>query len=160
HSAPRRRREDPRAQGVQALVTLRSTGRLLGVALLAGSTMRPASAQIRNPDTFVYAMTGDIDSLDPDWEYDSISHTAMWQMYETLVFYKGPSVTEFEPMISTIVPSEDNGLISKDGMKYTFPVRTGVSFHDGSPMTPEDVRYSILRFMLTDRSGGPSNLLL
>ena len=37
---------------------------------------------------------------------------------------------------------------------------SGVRFHDGSPMTAEDVRYSILRFLLQDRPSGPSSMLL
>jgi len=35
-----------------------------------------------------------------------------------------------------------------------------VKFHDGTPMTGEDVKYSLMRFLLLDRDGGPSNLLL
>lgn len=33
--------------------------------------------------------------------------------------------------------------ISNDGMVYTFTLREGVKFHDGSPVTAEDVVYSI-----------------
>jgi peptide/nickel transport system substrate-binding protein len=63
-------------------------------------------------------------------------------------------------MLATKVPTTDNGLISRDGLTYRFPLRAGVKFHDGSRMTAEDVRYSILRFMFLDRDGGPSSLLL
>ena len=47
-------------------------------------------------------------------------------------------------------------VLSEDaGRTYAFPIRKGVVFHDGSTMTPEDVRYSLLRFLLMDRSGCP-----
>jgi peptide/nickel transport system substrate-binding protein len=51
-------------------------------------------------------------------------------------------------------------LISKDGLTYTFPIRQGVHFHDGSLMTPDDVVYSFRRFLLQDQAGGPAWLLL
>ena len=69
-------------------------------------------------------------------------------------------MTEFLPSVSEQVPSAENGLISADGKTYTFPIRKGVKFHDGTELTPEDVRYSLLRFILADVSGGPSSLLL
>ena len=58
------------------------------------------------------------------------------------------------------MPRKENGLISPDGKTYTFPIRKGIKFHNGEELTPEDVRYSLLRFMLSDVSGGPSSLLL
>ena len=53
-----------------------------------------------------------------------------------------------------------NGGISADGRTYRFKIRSGVKFHDGSTMTPEDVKYSFMRFMLTDPDGGPAWILL
>lgn len=120
----------------------------------------PAHAAPKNPDTFVYSLIGDVDSLDPAWQYDGISHEIQYQIYETLIFYKGSSTDEFVPLLAGEVPTLKNKLISADGLTYTFPIRKNVKFHDGSALTPEDVRYSILRFMLTDRASGPSVLLL
>ena len=45
------------------------------------------------------------------------------------------------PSLATEVPSLDNGLLSADGLTYTFPLREGVVFRDGTPMTAEDVKY-------------------
>ncbi len=119
-----------------------------------------ALAQVKNPDTFVYAISGDVDSLDPHWEYDGVSQEVQYQVYETLIFYRGSSLEEFEPLLSSVVPGRANGLISPDGLRYSFPIRKGVRFHDASPLTPEDVKYSLMRFLLTDRASGPSFLLL
>jgi peptide/nickel transport system substrate-binding protein len=129
---------------------------------LALAPAAPALAAIKNPDTFVYATIGDPESLDPAWAYDSASHAVIDNVYETLLSFKGGGVKpkDLAPMLSTKVPTRANGLISADGLSYRFPIRKGVKFHDGAALTPEDVRYSLLRFALFDRDGGPSSLLL
>ncbi|HET8999014.1 MAG TPA: ABC transporter substrate-binding protein [bacterium] len=140
-------------------------GALLLVCLLlvlAFGTGAPVTGQsVKNPDTFVTLRSGDPESLDPAYQYDTTSYEIVYpNVYETLIGYDGSVLSSYVPRLATQVPSLANGLISKDGLTYTFPVRKGVKFHDGSTMTPEDVRYSTLRFMLQDRDGGPSWLLL
>ena len=120
-----------------------------------------ASGQaVKNPDTFVAVSFGDWDSLDWAWAYDTASFGVIFNIYEPLIFFEGGRMDRFTPMLATAVPTIQNGLLSKDGKTYTFPIRQGVRFHDGTPMTAEDVVYSLRRFLLTDRSGGPSSLLL
>src|SRR5713226_4559494 len=116
---------------------------------------------VKNPDTFVYQSAGDPESLDPAWEYDTTSAaTILWNIYETLIFFRGGRTDLYDPMLATEVPSLQNGGVSADGKTFTFKIRQGVKFHDGTTMTPDDVKYSLLRIMLTDRDGGPSWLLL
>ena len=115
---------------------------------------------IKNPDTLTYVTISDLDSLDSAWSYDSASRLIILNVYEYLVEYKGSSTEELVPFISTQVPSNSNGLISPDGLTYTFPIRQGVKFQDGTPLTPGDVKYSLMRYLLQDRVGGPSPLLL
>lgn len=130
--------------------------------LLALAPALPAAAAVKNPDTFVYVTITDPESFDPAWAYDSASHTIIANVYEYLLAFRGSGTTtkDLVPMIAAKVPSRANGLISEDGRTYRFPIRTGVAFHDGAALTPEDARYSLLRFMLFDRDGGPSSLLL
>jgi peptide/nickel transport system substrate-binding protein len=122
----------------------------------------PVTGQsVKNPDTFVTLRAGDIQSLDPATAYDTGSEEIIYpNVYETLIGYDGSVLSSYVPRLATQVPSLANGLISKDGLTYTFPIRKGVKFHDGSTMTPDDVRYSMLRFMLQDPAGGPAWLLL
>jgi len=103
---------------------------------------------------------GEVGSLDPVFPYDGSSQSVIQNVYETLIAFKGSSLSQYEPRIAEKVPSLENKLISADGRTYRFPIRKSVKFHDGTEVTPEDVRYSLLRFMITDRSGGPSSLLL
>ncbi len=130
--------------------------------LLAALLPAAIAAAPKNPDTFIHLTTGDPESFDPAWSYDTASHNIIANMYEYLLAYQGSGVQDKDLIgrLADKVPSIANKLISKDSLTYRFPIRQGVKFHDGSPLTPEDVRYSLLRFMLLDRDGGPSSLLL
>ncbi|OGR95267.1 MAG: hypothetical protein A2016_11805 [Elusimicrobia bacterium GWF2_62_30] len=130
---------------------------VLAAALLLAA---PLDAALKNPDTVIYAHTGEITTLDPVYPYDSTTQGMMLNVYDTLIRFAGPSLTDFQPALAAKVPSEKNGLISPDGLTYRFPLRKDVRFHKGERLTPEDVRYSLLRFMLIDPEGGPASLLL
>lgn len=108
-----------------------------------------------NNDTFVDIDMGNIDSLDPHFQYDSASAEIVANVYENLIQFKPGSLTEFEPLLATEVPTVENGLIKNGGKTYIFPIREGVQFHNGNELTPEDVKYSFLRALIQDRSGGP-----
>ena len=128
--------------------------------LLILSASLLAAEPVKNPDTFSVLEVSEVGSLDPIFPYDGSSQSVIQNVYETLIAFKGSSLSEFEPRIAAKVPSRSNGLVSKDGRTYRFPIRKGVKFQDGTEVTPEDARYSLLRFMISDRSGGPSALLL
>ena len=34
--------------------------------------------------------------------------------------------------------------VSPDGLNYTFKIRTGVTFHNGKPLTSADVKFTLL----------------
>jgi peptide/nickel transport system substrate-binding protein len=132
--------------------------RMIAALLLAASAL--AAEPVKNPDTFTLAEIQDVSSLDPAFPYDGSSQSIIQNVYETVIGFAGSSLSEFEPRIAEKVPSLKNGLISADGRTYRFPIRKGVRFQDGTEVTPEDVRYSLLRFMITDPAGGPAALLL
>ncbi|MCS7239870.1 MAG: ABC transporter substrate-binding protein [Candidatus Bipolaricaulota bacterium] len=111
-------------------------------------------AQIPNPDTMIVATIGDLETLDPAWAYDTASGTAIFNIYETLIFYDGEYVDKFVPMLAT------SWEISDDGLVYTFTIRKGVKFHAGGDLTPSDVVYSLQRALIQDRAGGPIWMLL
>ncbi len=128
--------------------------------LLVGLSLLGACAKQAAEDTLIVAHKGEMESLDPVYSYDGVTHGMLINVYDTLLKFNGSSLTELLPSLSTQVPTKENGLISADGRTYTFPIRQGVKFHGGQDLTPEDVRYSLLRFLLSDISGGPSSLLL
>ena len=91
--------------------------------------------------------------MDPAYSYDTASGEIIQSVYETLLFFKGESTTEFEPILAT----EWN--VSADGKTYRFKIREGVKFHNGNDLTPEDVEYSIERGMVQDYGAGPQWML-
>ncbi len=119
-----------------------------------------ALAQPPNPDRVVYATIGGPETLDPHWAYDTASGEIIFAIYDNLIAYDGGSIEKFIPMLATEVPSAENGLISADGLNYTFPIRQNVKFHNGAVLTVEDVEYSFKRGMIFDRAGGPMWMLL
>ena len=119
-------------------------------AILGFAFLLTACAEKQDNSTLIVAHGGEMQSLDPVFSYDGVTQGMMINVYDTLLKFNGSSMTELLPSLSTQVPTVENGLISKDGKTYTFPIRKGVKFHDGTELTPEDVRYSILRFILSD----------
>ena len=134
---------------------------LLAAFFLPALGLSEVEAQGVSTDTFVNLSGRTWLTLDPANAADAVSFIVVGNVYETLIALKDADGSGgFEPFLATEVPSKANGLISADGLTYTFPIRKGVRFHDGSLMTPEDVRYSLMRFLLTDTEGGPASLLL
>jgi len=114
-----------------------------------------AFTQIKNPDMIFDATIGEPDTLDPHHAYDDASAEVIFNVYDNLITYKGKSMTEFVPMLSTVVPSVENGYLRDGGTTYVFPIREGVKFHNGNDLTPEDVEYTFERALLYDPPGGP-----
>lgn len=119
-----------------------------------------AAAGAAEKDAIVSAVISTIQSMDPAKAYDDSSATKLYNIYDTLMAFKETRTDEFEPRLATRIPTVENGGISRDGKTYTFTIRTGVKFHNGADLTPEDVVYSFKRHMIADAEGGPMALLL
>jgi peptide/nickel transport system substrate-binding protein len=115
--------------------------------------------EVRNPDVIVHAADDEALSLDPaQAEPGESGESIIFQVYERLIEFS-PEGPDLIPGLAEEVPSADNGLISEDGLTYTFPIREGVSFHDGSPLTADDVKYSWDRVLEMDLPEGNGGLL-
>jgi ABC-type transport system substrate-binding protein len=90
--------------------------------------------------TLVFGRGGDSVGLDPAYETDGNSFMICDNVYEALVFYKDES-TDLEPGLAT------SWQISPDGLSYTFKLRKGVTFHDGTSFNADAVVFSIGRMM-------------
>lgn len=81
-------------------------------------------------DTINYGINVDTSTLDPQVENDNNSEQILRQMYETLLMAsdEGP-----QPWLA------ESWSCSDDNLTWTFNLRHGVKFHDGSEMTADDV---------------------
>ena len=94
------------------------------IASLNAMTTMGAVEAIKNPGTVVELQFTDVTTLDPATSYDIYSGEPIWpNVYETLIMYAGGNLSRFVPVLATQVPSLGNGLISQDGLVYTFPIR-------------------------------------
>ena len=97
--------------------------------------------EIKLPDTIVRYDIGDAKTLDPADAYDTASSEPIYQIYETLVTYKGNDTLTFYPSLAT------EWTVSNDSLTWTFKLRQNVKFSNGNDFTAEDVKYSFDRVL-------------
>jgi peptide/nickel transport system substrate-binding protein len=112
---------------------------------VAGLTTRPAMAMPRarqaEPETLTIALNGSPSDLDPHSAYDYRSAIALRGPYQGLIALEGSATDKYVPAIAeSWSPNEDKSV-------WTFTIRPGVTFHDGSPCDAEAIRKSFVRFM-------------
>lgn len=99
----------------------------------------------------VVGMTAKPRTIDPADSYEIAGINIIYNVTETLYTYK-PQTTELVPQLATELPK-----VSADGLTYRIPVRSGVTFHDGTPFDAEAMAFSLNRFM---KNGGKPSFLL
>ncbi|WP_238364793.1 ABC transporter substrate-binding protein [Mesobacterium pallidum] len=114
------------------------TGTAIGAIALAGLTALPAMAEPQG--VLVIAENETPENLDPANATNSTVDQLLLGVYDTLVQFTAGDV-EVTPRIA------DSWEISDDGQTYTFTLKQGVTFHDGSALTAEDVVFSLERLV-------------
>jgi peptide/nickel transport system substrate-binding protein len=105
------------------------TALMIGCVALA---VTPASAK----NTIRWASQGDALTSDPHASNESPTHSASRKVYDVL-YYNNRDM-KLTPWLAT-------GFKLKDPTTWEFSLRKGVKFHDGTPFTSEDVKFSIER---------------
>jgi len=125
----------------------------LGLGLLMVSLALPltAGAQTSHASTVTPSGTlkgamssGSIDSMDPNRWYFAVTWGLANAMCTTLVRYAdaaGAAGTQLIPGTANLP------VITKNGLVYTYTMRPGATFSNGTPITPADIKYSIMRLM-------------
>lgn len=85
------------------------------------------------------AIGGEPDQLDPHKTTSYFSFQVLENVYDTLV--EPDENLEMQPALA------ESWELSEDQLTWTFTLQDGVSFHDGSEMTSEDVVYSFNRII-------------
>ena len=124
----------------------RRTARRLGLALpaaaLAAALTLTGCAGSAEPvptagGTLTYGRLAPVDNLDLHTQITANNAFAIDKIFEPLV-----SFTESGEIVEWIAESHE---ISEDGKTYTFTLRDGVQFSDGTDVTPADVVFSLKR---------------
>jgi peptide/nickel transport system substrate-binding protein len=78
--------------------------------------------------------------LNPHLGKGTKDQDASTPVFEPLAYFNQQG--ELTPRLAESIPSLDNGLVAKDGSSVTWKLRSGVLFHDGKPMTADDVVFT------------------
>lgn len=113
---------------------LQSTAGAAAFTMSGGLSMRQAMAQASG-GALIAAFYQDPQGLDPQLNSQTESFQAMLACFEQLYDYD-PSTDSFYPQLASDMPDKS------DPLKVVIPLRTDVLFHDGTPMTAEDVAYT------------------
>ena len=110
----------------------------------------PATAQsgeLPNGNSVTVGIAQDLDNLDPQVAKTAGIREVLFNIFEGLV-KAGPD--------GSVIPAVASDYeVSEDGATYTFTLREGVTFHNGNPVTVEDVVYSLERCAGSENDGTP-----
>lgn len=118
-----------------------------GDVLAGGRGGHPLVARnqgVKAGGTLAYGLGFDVDdTLDPEVTcYDSTVRVTL-NVCEPLIWM--PTATEFYPALA------ESWQVSSDGLEYTFKLKQGVKFHDGTPFNAAAVKYSYDRVVALDK---------
>jgi peptide/nickel transport system substrate-binding protein len=123
-------------------------GLVLACALVAACDTGPGLRRRRDPGTLVVARATDVQMLDPARVLDIESIEIGTLLYEGLVRWE-PGTTNIEPGLARSWQS------SPDGRVWTFQLRRGLVFHDGTALDAEAVAFSFGRVLDAMHPGNP-----
>jgi peptide/nickel transport system substrate-binding protein len=123
----------------------------LALAIAAAAGLAGTAAAQTPPNVLVVGQIAEPMALDPHTVTAVNDFRILMNVYDGLVRYKDGTL-EVEPALAT------DWTISDDGLTYTFNLRGGVSFHDGTPFNAEAVKFNFDRMLREDHpyySTGP-----
>ena len=113
------------------------------VAILIAALMMLPSLASAAADTLIWGRGGDSVNLDLAQATDGESIKAGIQIYENLVKF-GDNSMDVEPQLA------ESWTVSEDGLTWTFKLRRGVKFHDGTDFNSQAVYDSFARIIDKD----------
>lgn len=103
------------------------------------TTPEETTEEVAPAEPLIIGTTDSVTQLDPAQTYDF--HT--WEIFhntaDTLLTYVA-GTTDLQPGLAEDMPE-----VSEDGLEYTFKLREGLKFTDGTPLNAEAVKWSIDR---------------
>ncbi len=152
------------AVGVSAALLVAACGGGGGASSQQGSSnqsaqagFNAASTSVVNPSdkkggTLKFANAGDWDTLDPGETYYAYSWNFARLYGRSLMMFQSAPGKEGNQLVPDL--AEAPGQASDDAKTWTYKLRQGVKFDDGTEVTSADVKYAILRS--TDKQTFPN----
>lgn len=114
-----------------------------GLATLAPSLSRLGAAQAKDAPKgqIVVGFSQEPTVFNPHLPHIEVDEGIHYAIFDPLfdVDAKG----EFYPLLAKEVPTVENGGISADGLTWKVTLRDDVKWHDGTPFTAEDVKFTL-----------------
>ena len=111
----------------------------LVIALSACSTGESVDLGGGSSGRLVAAIAGEPDQLDPNKTSAYFSFEVLENVFDTLV--EPDADLQMRPALA------ESWQVSPDQLTWTFHLRRGITFHDGSPLTADDVVYTYRRII-------------
>ncbi|WP_100489032.1 ABC transporter substrate-binding protein [Sporolactobacillus pectinivorans] len=130
------------------LIFILSVFVVLAMALAGCSSGGSSSSSASAGKTLIFGRGADTTSLDPATVTDGESFRVTQNIFDTLVSY------DYSKQSTNVIPSlATSWKITNGGTVYTFNLRTGVKFQDGTPFNAQAVVYNFDRWMNGKASG-------
>jgi peptide/nickel transport system substrate-binding protein len=118
---------------------------VMGCAAVLLATTAVAQNTVPPNKVFRFVPHTNLAVLDPIWTTAYVTRNHGYMIYDTLFSEDGKGKVQPQMVQSYTT--------SKDGKQWTFKLRPGLAFHDGKPVTSEDVVASLKRWSSRDAMG-------
>lgn len=89
----------------------------------------------------ILGFSQEVTVLHPLMTSNEVDQGVWWNLFSTMWMLDAEG--KFVPVLAKAIPTIENGGISADGLTWRVELRNDVKWHDGKPLTAEDVRYSL-----------------
>ncbi len=127
--------------------------RLVILNLLLVAACMPNAPAGQSTHRIVYGLSFEPSGIDPHRNASAELGIPLRQVYDTLV-YRDPSTGAFVPGLA------ESWEISPDGMAYTFRLKQGVTFHDGTPFNAQAVAANLDRIIAPETASQKAIFML
>src|SRR5437667_277440 len=124
----------------EALRMLAGTGAVTALGPLVRSGAARAAEVPRRGGQVVVGLSQEPTVFNPLRPHIEVDRGVHFGIFDSL--WRTDERAQFIPNLAVEVPSVKNGGIAKNGREYTFRLKKGVAWHDGTPFSARDVKFT------------------